>query len=86
MSTAFSRDGSARTYVQDRLRAEAAELYRWIDGGAHIYLCGDAFAMAPAVESALVDVLAAGQGGDGEAAAAQLAQLRREGRFAVDVY
>ncbi|MCB1590249.1 MAG: flavodoxin domain-containing protein, partial [Xanthomonadales bacterium] len=86
LSTAFSRDGSARTYVQDRLRAEAAELYRWIDGGAHIYLCGDAFAMAPAVESALVDVLAAGQAGDGEAAAAQLAQLRREGRFAVDVY
>lgn len=86
LSLAFSRDGAGRVYVQDRLRAEARELYRWIDGGAHIYLCGDAFAMAPAVEAALVDVIAGEAGIDAEAAGARLAQLRREGRFALDVY
>jgi sulfite reductase (NADPH) flavoprotein alpha-component len=86
LSLAFSRDTAKRVYVQDRLRAEARELYRWIDGGAHIYLCGDAFAMAPAVEAALVDVIASEAHIDAEAAAARLAQLRRDGRFALDVY
>lgn len=86
LSTAFSRDSALRVYVQDQIRAEGAELYRWIENGAHLYLCGDAFAMAPAVEAALVEVLAVGAGVDGEAATARLAELRREGRFAVDVY
>lgn len=86
LSTAFSRDSAQRIYVQDQIRAEGAELYRWIEAGAHLYLCGDAFAMAPAVEAALIDVLAAGAGVDAEAGAAQLAELRRSGRFAVDVY
>jgi sulfite reductase alpha subunit-like flavoprotein len=38
------------------------------------------------VEAALVDVIASEAGIDAEAATARLAQLRRDGRFALDVY
>ena len=86
LTLAFSRDSAQRTYVQDRLREEGAELYTWIRGGAHLYLCGDAFAMAPAVEAALIEIIAEHGRLEPEQASEQLAQLRREGRWMVDVY
>lgn len=86
LSLAFSRDGERKVYVQDRIRAAGAELHAWIDNGAQLYVCGDAFGMAPAVEAALVDVLAQHGGRSVEQARAQLAQLKRDGRYAQDVY
>lgn len=86
LSLAFSRDGEQRTYVQDRLRAEGAEFYAWLSGGAHVYLCGDAFEMAPAVEAAIIEIIAEHGQLEPEQAAEAFAQLRREGRWLVDVY
>ena len=39
---AWSRDQKEKIYVQDKLREQGAELWRWINDGAHIYVCGDA--------------------------------------------
>lgn len=86
LSVAFSRDGERRHYVQDRLLEHGAELYAWIAGGAHLYVCGDAAAMAPAVEAALIEVLARQGGQAPEAAQAELQALRASGRYALDVY
>lgn len=86
LSLAFSRDGERKVYVQDRIRAAGAELHAWIAGGAHVYVCGDAFGMAPAVEAALLDVLAEHGDRTPEQARAQLAELKRDGRYAQDVY
>lgn len=86
LSLAFSRDGERKIYVQDRIRAAGAELYAWIAGGAHVYLCGDAFAMAPAVEAALVDVFVTHGGCEPQQARVRMAQLKRDGRYAQDVY
>ena len=42
LSVAFSRDQRHKVYVQDLMRDTGAELWRWIDAGAHVYVCGDA--------------------------------------------
>ncbi|MGP1614752.1 MAG: assimilatory sulfite reductase (NADPH) flavoprotein subunit, partial [Pollutimonas bauzanensis] len=40
LDLAFSRDQGEKIYVQHRLLERAAELYDWIQGGAHVYVCG----------------------------------------------
>lgn len=50
--------GAAKVYVQDRLREAGARAWRLLQGGAHFYVCGDAGAMAPAVQEALLDIIA----------------------------
>ena len=62
------------------------ELYARIEGGAHVYVCGDASRMARDVDRALADVLVAHGGIDRERAGERLAQLASEGRYARDVY
>ena len=83
---AFSRDRTPRAYVQDRLREAGAELYAWLEGGASVYVCGDAERMAPDVHAALVDVVAAHGGHDREAAEAYVRSLADDGRYLRDVY
>ena len=40
LHVAFSRDQPQKVYVQHLLKQNAAELWRLIDAGAHIYVCG----------------------------------------------
>ncbi|MCH9694686.1 MAG: assimilatory sulfite reductase (NADPH) flavoprotein subunit [Gammaproteobacteria bacterium] len=86
LDVAFSRDQHNKIYVQDRIRDNAAEIARWIDQGAVIYVCGDAKRMAGDVDDALRDVLAAHMDVDAEAAEQQLKALRAAGRYQRDVY
>lgn len=86
LEVAFSRDQDKKIYVQDRIRAHGAELFRWIERGAVIYVCGDAKAMARDVEMALIDVLAEHAGIDRDSAATRLKLMRREKRYQRDVY
>jgi len=86
LDLAFSRDSEQRTYVQQRLRERGAELHAWLEGGAHIYVCGDSKHMARDVHAALVDVIAAHGGHSPEAAQAWLGELLQQGRYARDVY
>jgi len=86
LDLAFSRDQQDKVYVQDRLFEHAAELYEWIQGGAHVYVCGDANRMAKDVQRALL-LIARQQGGLDEAQARQwLDDLAAQGRYARDVY
>jgi len=86
LSLAWSRDGESKVYVQDRMRDEAAELFRWLEQGAHLYVCGDAKRMAKDVDTALADIVA-GQGARSTAdAQAYLADLKSAGRYQADVY
>ena len=86
LTLAWSRDGSEKIYVQTRMREEGAELWRWLEAGAHFYICGDAQRMAKDVETALVDVVAAHGGKSHDAAASFLLTLKKTGRFQADVY
>ncbi len=83
---ARSRDQKEKVYVQDKLREQGAELWRWINDGAHIYVCGDANRMAKDVEQALLEVIAEFGGMDTEAADEFLSELRVERRYQRDVY
>ncbi|VUS85119.1 NADPH-dependent assimilatory sulfite reductase flavoprotein subunit [Klebsiella spallanzanii] len=83
---AWSRDQKEKVYVQDKLREQGAELWRWINDGAHIYVCGDANRMAKDVEQTLLEVIAEYGAMDAEAADEFLSELRVERRYQRDVY
>lgn len=83
---AWSRDQQQKVYVQDKIRARGAEVWRWIEQGAHIYVCGDANRMAKDVEQALLELVAEHGGMDLETADEFLSELRIERRYQRDVY
>jgi len=86
LDTAFSRDQVHKIYVQDRIRENAAELWSWIRGGAHFYLCGDARRMAKDVDVALHEIVA-GQGGFSHGQAVDyVREMKKERRYQRDVY
>lgn len=86
LSLAWSRDQGPKTYVQDKMRESGAELWAWLNRGAHFYVCGDAKRMAKDVEAALRDVATSHGGLTPEASAAFLAELKAKGRYQADVY
>ncbi len=83
---AFSRDQAQKIYVQDRLREQGADVYAWLEQGAHFYVCGDANRMAKDVQEALIDIIAQYGNKDREAAEEYLNELRRAKRYQRDVY
>lgn len=83
---AWSRDQQHKVYVQDKLREQGEEIWRWIQDGAHLYVCGDANRMAKDVEQALLDIISQHGGMDAEQADEFLSELRLERRYQRDVY
>ena len=83
---AFSRDQEDKIYVQHRLLEHAAELWAWLDDGAHLYLCGAAQRMARDVEAGLTYIIARQGRMDTAAAKAFLARLAAQGRYQKDIY
>jgi sulfite reductase (NADPH) flavoprotein alpha-component len=86
LSLAWSRDGESKVYVQDRMREDGTELFRWLEGGAHFYVCGDAKRMAKDVEAALIDIVAAHGKASADDAKAYVGALKTAGRYQADVY
>jgi sulfite reductase (NADPH) flavoprotein alpha-component len=86
LSTAWSRDGDKKVYVQDRMREAGAELWSWLQAGAHFYVCGDAKRMAKDVETALVDIAAEHGGRGATQARAFVEAMKAAGRYQADVY
>jgi sulfite reductase (NADPH) flavoprotein alpha-component len=85
VSVAFSRDAQERIYVPVRLYEEGAELYRWLEEGACLYVCGKV-AMAQAVHQTIQTIVAVQGGLDEEAASQYITSLRQQGRYQRDVY
>ncbi len=83
---AFSRDSGSKTYVQQRITEAGAEIHAWLEGGATVYVCGDATRMAPDVHAALAGALARHGGLSIEAARERLDRLGADGRYLRDVY
>ena len=86
IDVAFSRDQPEKIYVQTRLWERRAELQKWLDEGAHIYVCGDEKGMAKDVDVTLARILAETANGDEEAGRAKLKDLAKAGRYQRDVY
>ena len=86
LDTAFSRDQGRKIYVQDRMAENAEDLWRWLQDGAHFYVCGDATRMAKDVDTALRR-LAMTEGRLNESQARDwIVALARQGRYLRDVY
>ncbi|PTE00909.1 assimilatory sulfite reductase (NADPH) flavoprotein subunit [Pandoraea apista] len=83
---AFSRDTQDKVYVQHRMREQGKALYEWLQEGAHLYVCGDADAMARDVNTALVDIVVEHGGLSQDAATEYVKTLQREKRYQRDVY
>jgi sulfite reductase (NADPH) flavoprotein alpha-component len=86
LDLAFSRDQADKRYVQHCLQEQAAEVFRWLENGASLYVCGDARRMAEDVQNTLLDIVAQQGGMDASAARQYLVQLRQQKRYQRDVY
>ena len=86
LDLAFSRDQKEKIYVQQRIRENSAELWRWLDQGAYFYVCGDSKRMAPDVEAALLEAVATHAGRGPEYAPEFLAEMKKQKRYLRDVY
>lgn len=86
LDTAFSRDGDKKVYVQDRMRENGTEMWKWLQEGAYFFVCGDASRMAADVDRALVDICAEHGSMSDEDAKAFVAQLGKDQRYVRDVY
>lgn len=86
LDVAFSRDQAAKVYVQDKLRKHGAEVWQWLQDGAHLYICGDANRMAKDVQQALIDIVQQYAGKTADEAQHYLDELRVAKRYQKDVY
>lgn len=86
LSLAFSRDQQYKIYVQHRILEEGRELWKWIEKGAYIYLCGTRDPMSTDVEYALLQVIERFGGRGSRDAINYLEDLKAAGRFLKDVY
>lgn len=83
---AWSRDQAEKIYVQDKLIAQASDIWQWLQEGAFIYVCGDAKRMAKAVDLALQQILMTQAQYSQEQAISYLDELRTQKRYQRDVY
>ena len=86
LDVAFSRDQPEKVYVQDRIREHGEDIWKWLEDGAHFYVCGDASRMAPDVHAVLLEVVAEHGGRSAEEAETYMADLKKSGRYQRDVY
>lgn len=86
LSLAWSRDGARKVYVQDLMRDAAADLWRWLQEGAHFYVCGDAGRMARDVDAALRQIAVSEGGMTADQARDWIVALARQNRYPRDVY
>ncbi|GLE53638.1 diflavin oxidoreductase [Mycobacterium montefiorense] len=89
LDLAFSRDGAVgdpKQYVQQRMWENSAEIFRWLQDGAYVYVCGDAERMAKDVDVALRGIVARRGGMDDAAAHAYVNDLMKNHRYLRDVY
>lgn len=89
LDLAFSRDGGAdapNRYVQQRMRENSAEIYRWLEDGAHLYVCGDAERMAKDVDATLHAIVADSGNMSSADAHTYVNQLVRSHRYLRDIY
>lgn len=86
LDTAFSRDQVQKIYVQDRMLEHGAEMWRWLQDGAQLFVCGDATRMAKDVDATLHRIAEKHGGMSRETAGEYIAQLHEDKRYHRDVY
>jgi sulfite reductase (NADPH) flavoprotein alpha-component len=83
--TVFSRDTATKNYVQHHLYRNGREFIKWMDSGAHLFVCGS-IKMADDVKNSIVAIVREQKNLSNDEALAFLQDLRREKRYSEDVY
>ncbi len=86
LDLAFSRDQPQRVYVQHKMLDYGADVWRWLEDGAHFYVCGDASRMAKDVDAALGTIIKTHGGMSDDAANDYKRALIADKRYVRDVY
>ncbi len=87
LHVAFSRPPEGgRTYVQDLMRREADALWRLMEAGAIVFVCGDGARMEPDVKRALIEIHAEKTGVGAAASESWMGRLGEAGRYVLDVW
>jgi sulfite reductase (NADPH) flavoprotein alpha-component len=86
LDLAFSRDQRDKVYVQHLMRKRGAQLWRWLQDGARLYVCGNADPMAKDVDRAICEIVAEHGKLDPDAAKAYVQSLSADKRYHRDVY
>jgi sulfite reductase (NADPH) flavoprotein alpha-component len=86
LDLAFSRDQRHKVYVQHLMRERGSELWRWLEDGAQLYVCGNADPMAKDVDHALCEIAARHGNLGPDAARAYVQALSADKRYHRDVY
>lgn len=86
LDLAFSRDQPEKIYVQNRMLENAAEFWKWLEEGAHLFVCGDASRMAKNVDFTLHQIIETQGGKTQEQAAEYVESLKKAKRYKRDVY
>ena len=87
LELAFSRDiPGQKVYVQHRMKERGKEIFEWLEGGAHFFVCGDGARMAKDVDAELQAIAMREGGKTTEEAALWVEALKKEKRYKRDVY
>ena len=86
VDTAFSRDTKEKVYVQHKMWQQKKELWKWLQEGAMLYVCGDASKMAKDVDATLQEIACSEGGMALDEAKAYMASLRKQKRYLRDIY
>ncbi len=83
---AFSRDQAEKVYVSHKLYEQAQKLWRLLQAGAYLYICGSQEKLAVSVKHAFIDIFQQQAGMTLEEAEQEWQSLRKQKRLQQDVY
>jgi cytochrome P450 / NADPH-cytochrome P450 reductase len=86
LRTAFSRAGGEKAYVQHLIAAEKDKVWRLLEQGAIVYVCGDGSRMEPDVKATLVSIYRERASADAAAGQRWIEALGTKSRYVLDVW
>ncbi len=86
LQVAFSRADTPKSYVQDLIAAQKDKVWKLIEAGAIIYVCGDGGKMEPDVKRVLMSIYREKTGADETAAAGWIDSMGTQNRYVLDVW
>jgi cytochrome P450/NADPH-cytochrome P450 reductase len=86
LHVAFSRADTPKSYVQDLIAAQKDRVWKLIESGAIIYVCGDGSKMEPDVKRVLMNIYRERSGADEAAALGWIDSMGTQNRYVLDVW
>ena len=86
LDLAFSRDQEDKVYVQHLMRRRGAQLWQWLQEGAHLYVCGTAAPMAQDVDLVVREIVEQYGGLNPDAAKTYVRKMITAKRYQRDIY